>query len=146
MSSETGFDPGLYERFPTKARPDSEVEELKRIEAYDWCCFRADRVVHGRETRWVIGAVQRFEIKLAQVDAVPVEGLQQPFDAGLDGCGAGWGREVDQLTPVELGLLQGGRFFAALRTLLPEALTDMRQLQPGVNQYALAPTSLDQPT
>ena len=34
MSSETGFDPALYDRFPTKApRPDGELEELERI----WC-------------------------------------------------------------------------------------------------------------
>ncbi len=33
MKSETGFDPALYDRFPTPPRPDSEVEELERI----WC-------------------------------------------------------------------------------------------------------------
>ncbi|HYD87178.1 MAG TPA: cbb3-type cytochrome c oxidase subunit I [Vitreimonas sp.] len=34
MRSETGFDPDLYKRFPTKEeRPAEEVEELKRI----WC-------------------------------------------------------------------------------------------------------------
>lgn len=34
MRSETGFDPALYERFPTQApRPDGELQELKRI----WC-------------------------------------------------------------------------------------------------------------
>ncbi|MGE0773932.1 MAG: cbb3-type cytochrome c oxidase subunit I [Sphingomonadaceae bacterium] len=32
MTSETGFDPALYDRFPTKGeRPEGEVEELKRI-------------------------------------------------------------------------------------------------------------------
>ena len=32
MTSETGFDPALYARFPTaEARPQSEVEELERI-------------------------------------------------------------------------------------------------------------------
>lgn len=32
MRSETGFDPALYDRFPTpEAQPDSDVEELKRI-------------------------------------------------------------------------------------------------------------------
>lgn len=34
MTSETGFDPALYERFPTKGRrPKGEEEELRRI----WC-------------------------------------------------------------------------------------------------------------
>lgn len=34
MRSETGFDPALYERFPTRAeRPPQELEELERI----WC-------------------------------------------------------------------------------------------------------------
>lgn len=34
MTSETGFDPALYDRFPTRAeRPKEEVEELERI----WC-------------------------------------------------------------------------------------------------------------
>ena len=32
MTSETGFDPALYDRFPTKGeRPEGEVEELERI-------------------------------------------------------------------------------------------------------------------
>ena len=32
MTSETGFDPALYDRFPTaEARPHSEVDELERI-------------------------------------------------------------------------------------------------------------------
>ena len=31
MKSETGFDPALYHRFPTEARGEEEVEELKRI-------------------------------------------------------------------------------------------------------------------
>jgi cytochrome c oxidase subunit I+III len=32
MKSETGFDPAFYDRFPTsEARPDEELEELKRI-------------------------------------------------------------------------------------------------------------------
>ena len=31
MTSETGFDHALYERFPTDKRPDSEVEELTEI-------------------------------------------------------------------------------------------------------------------
>ena len=31
MTSETGFDPDLYKRFPTEPRPDSEVDELNRI-------------------------------------------------------------------------------------------------------------------
>ena len=31
MRSETGFDPDFYKRFPTKARPDGEVDELNRI-------------------------------------------------------------------------------------------------------------------
>ncbi|WP_375290781.1 cbb3-type cytochrome c oxidase subunit I [Qipengyuania sp.] len=31
MRSETGFDPALYDRFPTERRPDSEVEELEKI-------------------------------------------------------------------------------------------------------------------
>ena len=31
MKSETGFDPALYDRFPTKPRPDGEVEKLKEI-------------------------------------------------------------------------------------------------------------------
>ncbi|WP_122467858.1 cbb3-type cytochrome c oxidase subunit I [Brevundimonas lutea] len=34
MKSETGFDPALYDRFPTKGeRPEGELEELERI----WC-------------------------------------------------------------------------------------------------------------
>ena len=34
MKSETGFDPGLYERFPTKGpRPDGELEALEQV----WC-------------------------------------------------------------------------------------------------------------
>ena len=34
MKSETGFDPKLYERFPTEEpRPEGELDELKRI----WC-------------------------------------------------------------------------------------------------------------
>lgn len=34
MKSETGFDPELYKRFPTRApRPDGELDQLKRI----WC-------------------------------------------------------------------------------------------------------------
>ena len=34
MKSETGFDPKLYDRFPTKGpRPKGEREELERI----WC-------------------------------------------------------------------------------------------------------------
>ena len=34
MRSETGFDPALYDRFPTKGRrPKGEEEELRRI----WC-------------------------------------------------------------------------------------------------------------
>ncbi len=37
MNSETGFDPALYDRFPTrKARPPEELEELQRI----WCAPR----------------------------------------------------------------------------------------------------------
>ncbi len=37
MSSETGFDPKLYDRFPTKGpRPKEELSELKRI----WCAPR----------------------------------------------------------------------------------------------------------
>ncbi|MBA2636224.1 MAG: hypothetical protein H0U83_06005, partial [Sphingomonas sp.] len=32
MTSETGFDPALYDRFPIrKARPKGELEELERI-------------------------------------------------------------------------------------------------------------------
>ena len=34
MTSETGFNPKLFDRFPTKGRrPDGELETLKRI----WC-------------------------------------------------------------------------------------------------------------
>ena len=37
MTSETGFDPALYKRFPTPGpRPEGELEELKRI----WCAPR----------------------------------------------------------------------------------------------------------
>ena len=31
MRSETGFDPALYDRFPTEKRPDHEIEELSAI-------------------------------------------------------------------------------------------------------------------
>ncbi|WP_126173572.1 cbb3-type cytochrome c oxidase subunit I [Altericroceibacterium xinjiangense] len=31
MNSETGFDPALYDRFPTEKQPDEDVEELNRI-------------------------------------------------------------------------------------------------------------------
>mgnify|MGYP006201923689 CR=1 FL=1 len=31
MTSETGFDPKLYDRLPAPPRPESEVEDLKRI-------------------------------------------------------------------------------------------------------------------
>ena len=32
MTSESGFDTSLYDRFPTKGpRPDAEVKELERI-------------------------------------------------------------------------------------------------------------------
>ena len=31
MRSETGFDPALYDRFPTEKRPDREIEELSEI-------------------------------------------------------------------------------------------------------------------
>ncbi|KKC26631.1 cbb3-type cytochrome c oxidase subunit I, partial [Sphingomonas sp. SRS2] len=37
MTSETGFDPALYDRFPTSgARPEGELQELERI----WCAPR----------------------------------------------------------------------------------------------------------
>jgi cytochrome c oxidase subunit I+III len=31
MSTEPGFDPALYDRFPTAPQPDSQVEELEKI-------------------------------------------------------------------------------------------------------------------
>ncbi|SMF61210.1 cbb3-type cytochrome c oxidase subunit I [Allosphingosinicella indica] len=42
MTSETGFDPALYDRFPTKEpRPEAEREELERI----WCAPKGWRLL-----------------------------------------------------------------------------------------------------
>ena len=120
------------------------VEKLKRVEADQGTSLRSHRVVHGSKSRRVVGTVQGFKIKLAQVDAVPVERCQQPLHAFLDRCRTGWSGEVDQLAPVELGVLQGGGFLAAFRMVLPEAFADMRQLQPGVDQNTLAAASGDE--
>ena len=50
MTSETGFDPALYDRFPTQQeRPPEELEELKRI----WCAPKGWRLLTAVNNNYV---------------------------------------------------------------------------------------------
>ncbi|MFJ6023523.1 cbb3-type cytochrome c oxidase subunit I [Brevundimonas sp. NPDC092305] len=70
MSSETGFDPELYKRFPTtEPRPDGELEELERL----WCAPRGWQWISAINNNYVgvyyIGAAMLFFV-LAGILAV----------------------------------------------------------------------------
>ena len=52
--------------------------------------------------------------------------------------------QVHELAPVELGILQHGGLLAPFRMIVPELLADVRQLQPGIDQDALAMAGSDQ--
>ena len=106
--------------------------------------FRANVVVHGRETGGVAGAFERFEIELGEIDAIPVEALHHLFETGANGRGAVAVLQVHELSPVELGVLQDGGFFAPLRMIVPELFADVRQFDPGVDQNAVAMAGLDE--
>ena len=88
--------------------------------------------------------MQRLEIELGQVDAVPLERFQQAPHALLDRLGARWVGQVDELAPVELSVFERGGLLAAGRVIVPELLADMRQLEPSVDQHSLAAASGDQ--
>ena len=61
MTSETGFDPALYDRFPTaEARPESEVRELERIWAAPTGIGRLTIVNNAYVGVWYVAAAFLF--------------------------------------------------------------------------------------
>src|SRR5262249_53087912 len=54
-------------------------------------------------------------------------------------------RQVHQLAPVKLRVLENSGLLAPLRVIVPELVTHMRQLQPRIYYDALAVAGLDQP-
>ncbi|MDQ3145239.1 MAG: cbb3-type cytochrome c oxidase subunit I, partial [Pseudomonadota bacterium] len=61
MTSETGFDPELYKRFPTKApRPEGEFEELKRVWRAPTGWARLTVVNNNFIGVWYVGAAFLF--------------------------------------------------------------------------------------
>jgi cytochrome c oxidase subunit I+III len=61
VTSETGFDPELYKRFPTRApRPEGELEELKRLWAAPGGWGRLTIVNNNYVGLWYVGAAFLF--------------------------------------------------------------------------------------
>jgi cytochrome c oxidase subunit I+III len=61
VKSETGFDPALFDRFPTQGvRPDGEVEELKRIWRAPTGWARLTIVNNNYVGLWYVGAAFLF--------------------------------------------------------------------------------------
>ncbi|MFN3858766.1 MAG: cytochrome c oxidase subunit I [Caulobacter sp.] len=85
MSSETGFDPALYDRFPTRGRrPAGELDELKRI----WCAPKGWEYVTAINNNFVgvyyVGAALLFFV-LAGVLALLIRTqLALPLNGLLD--------------------------------------------------------------
>jgi len=60
VTSETGFDPKLYERFPAPPRPDSEIADLKRIWTAPGGWARITAVNNNYIGLWYVGAAFLF--------------------------------------------------------------------------------------
>jgi cytochrome c oxidase subunit I+III len=92
VNSETGFDPKLYERFPTDPRPDSEVEELTRIWAAPKGIARVTAVNNNYVGFWyvataffffvaagVLALAMRVQLALPMQGILPQETYNQFF-------------------------------------------------------------------
>ena len=68
MKSETGFDPALYDRFPTREeRPPEEVEELERI----WCAPKGWELLTAVNNNYIgFFYVANHSVPLALMDDV----------------------------------------------------------------------------
>ena len=119
------------------------VEKLDGVEAVGGFEFAAHVVVHGGEAGGVAGAFERFEIKLGEIDAIPIEAADEVFDSGGGSAEAIAIGQVHELAPIELGVLQKGGFFAPLGMRGPEFTADVGQLDPGVNQDAVTVAGFD---
>src|ERR1039458_197319 len=101
---------------------------LARPEDFDWVEAAllpeqgADIVVHRRKPRGVPRALERLEVQLGQVDAVPIEPRDQPFYAGRDGAKTVAVGQVHELAPVELSVLKHRGLLAPLGMVVPELL------------------------
>ena len=105
---------------------------------------RAHVGVHRREAAGVGDALERFEIQLGQIDAIPIEAADQVAHSRADRAEALAIGQVHQLAPIQLRVLQHGGLLAPFRVIGPELLADVRQFEPGVHQDALAMAGLDQ--
>ena len=85
MSSETGFDPELYDRFPTREpRPDGELAELERVwhAPSGWARFTV--VNNNYVGLWYVGASFLFfllagclALLMRTQLALPLQGILQ---------------------------------------------------------------------
>ena len=89
-------------------------------------------------------AFERFEVQLGEIDAVPIEAGGKLLESEGDGLGAVGAGEVHELAPIEVGVLADGGLLAPLGMIVPEAFADVRQLDPGVDQDAVAVAGVDQ--
>ena len=97
-----------------------------------------DVVVHGREPCRIRHPFERFEVELREVHAVPVEALDERPDTARRLAEAVAVGEIHELAPVELRVLKDRGFLAPLGMIVPEALADVGQLEPGVDQDGAA--------
>ncbi len=94
----------------------------------------ANIVVHWCKPRRIARALERLEVQLGYIHAIPIESSQQLVYFLLYRGMTCRILQVHQLAPVELGILPVGRLLAPLGMLGPEGLADMRQLQPRIHQ------------
>ena len=115
------------EKRPPRSRILAGPEKLDRVESVPGAKLRAHIVVHRREARGVAHALERLEIQLRQVHAIPIEPAHQLLHASRNGAETVAVGQVHELAPVR-----------------PELLAHVRQFQPGVDQNAFAMACLDQ--
>ena len=82
----------------------------------------------------VADAQHAVEVQLGEVDTIPVEAQHELSDALGHGAVAIGVGEVHQPAPGHVGVPEPSGLFAPGGVVAPEAVADVRQLQPGVHQ------------
>ena len=103
------------QELPARRVVRARAEQLARIEARLLLEQRAHVGIHRREAARVGDALQRFEIELGQIDAVPIEAADRRAHSGADRAEALAIGQIHQLAPIQLRVLQHGGLLAPLR-------------------------------
>ena len=101
-------------------------------------------VIHRREAGGVGCAFERFEIELGNIDAIPIEALQQIPDFARNFTMTIRVLQIHELAPIELRVLPDGGLFAPSGMIRPEFFADVRKLEPGVDQNGVAMAGFDE--